>query len=71
MVRKSMMFSNAKVDVTICHHSFVLSRSLVVRTSGIQGSAEYVTDALTTFLRLLWSSTVYTCDNMEPILLFV
>ena len=70
MVRKSTMFSNAKVDVTICHHLPVFSHSLVVRTSGIRGSAECVTDALTTFLRLLWSSTVYTCGDMEPTLFF-
>ena len=63
MVRKSMMFSNAKVDVTIYYHSSVFSQSLVVSTSGIRGAVEFVTDALTKFLRLLWSSA-----DMEPIL---
>lgn len=68
MVRKSMMFSNAKVDVTIYYHSSVFSQSLVVSTSGIRGAVEFVTDALTKFLRLLWSSAVYTCGDMVPIL---
>ena len=71
MVRKSMMFINAKVDVTICHHSSVFSQSLVVRTSGIQGAIECVTDAFRTVLRLLWSGIVYTYGNMKPILFFV
>ena len=60
-----MMFSNAKVDVTIYYHSSVFSQSLVVSTSGIRGAVEFVTDALTKFLRLLWSSAVYTCGDMN------
>ena len=66
MVRKSMMFSNAKVDVTIYHYASVIRQSLPVRTSGIRGAVQCVTN----FLRLLWSSTVYTCGDMEPIIFY-
>lgn len=49
MVRKSMMFSNAKVDVTIYHYASVIRLSLPVRTSGIRGAVQCVTGALTIF----------------------